>query len=120
MDDIEVMGSGDEPSYSFQPPPSEEGGGPQIIYPDTLPGCTDSMTWEPSIDRQGMDYWNGGVGEASTPLEDRPYICRDLCLEDSYCDAFTYVYNPGVCWLKHGQPDQTRGAGMVSGIKECK
>ena len=135
VDDIEVIGSGDEPSYSYQPPSSNGGEGsseqPQpdsgsnggsgaINPPPPQVVCTIQMTWEPSIDRPTMDYWNGWVGDPDTPPADKPYICRDLCLEDSYCQAFTYDYNTSVCWLKYGQPEQVRKALVVSGIKICQ
>jgi len=69
------------------------------------------------INRQGSDYKSFSLPEA------RPELCRDECLEDPNCKAFTYV-KPGyqlpdkaVCWLKDSVPPPTSHAFCVSGVK---
>jgi len=69
---------------------------------------------EPNVDRPGSDYRNF----------DLPYPraedCRDACLSDPGCAAFTYV-NPGVqgpsarCWLKNSVPASRYSDCCVSG-----
>lgn len=134
IDDIEVRGPGVEPAVESYAPAPESPSGPSsntnptldtssgIIIPiASVPArCTNSMTWEQSIDRPGMDYWNGWVGNPDTPPSQKPVICQDMCLNDSNCQAFTYDTYTNVCWLKNGRPDAVYKYENISGIKVCQ
>jgi hypothetical protein len=71
---------------------------------------------EHDVDRPGSDFANFDLPEA------RPHLCKEACMRDSRCLAFTYV-NPGVqgpnarCWLKNSVPPATQNACCVSGVK---
>jgi hypothetical protein len=75
-----------------------------------------SAAFEVDVDRPGSDYRSFDL---VTP---RPEECRDTCLVEPQCVAFTYV-NPGVqgssarCWLKNGVPPSTPNACCLSGVK---
>jgi len=70
---------------------------------------------EPGMNRNGSDYFDFNLKEA------RPEICRDACLADARCAAFTYV-NPNVqgpnarCWLKNPAPPAQPDACCASGV----
>ena len=142
IDDVEVRGPGAEPAVeSYAPPPQQPSSGNSssnsgsssnanptldtssgliVIIPSMPASCTNSMTWEQSIDRPGMDYWNGWVGNPDTPPSQKPVICQDMCLNDSNCQAFTYDTYTNVCWLKNGKPDAVYKYENISGIKVCQ
>jgi hypothetical protein len=69
-----------------------------------------------NVDRPGADIANFDLSQA------RPELCRDACLRDGRCVAFTYV-NPGVqgpnarCWLKNPAPAARPSNCCVSGVK---
>lgn len=69
-----------------------------------------------NVDRPGSDFANFDLPQA------RPELCRDACLRDGRCVAFTYV-NPGVqgpnarCWLKNPAPAARPSSCCVSGLK---
>jgi 1-phosphatidylinositol phosphodiesterase len=71
---------------------------------------------EYGTDRPGMDINNFDLPSA------RPEDCRDACMNDARCVAFTYV-NPGVqgpsarCWLKNPVPNPNPNNCCVSGVK---
>jgi hypothetical protein len=71
---------------------------------------------EYGTNRPGMDINNFDLPSA------RPEDCRDACMNDARCAAFTYV-NPGVqgpnarCWLKNPVPNATADNCCVSGVK---
>jgi hypothetical protein len=71
---------------------------------------------EPGVDRPGMDYRSFDLGYP------RPDDCRNACLSEPQCVAFTYV-NPGVqranarCWLKGQVPQPVQNNCCVSGVK---
>lgn len=79
--------------------------------------ATAAITLEDNTDRQGMDY----QGPIDLAVAD-PGQCRQLCLNDPNCHAYTYV-RPGYqgltakCYLKSGIPQQTPNACCVSGAK---
>jgi hypothetical protein len=72
--------------------------------------------YELNVDRPGWDIANFDLSQAN------PDLCRDACLRDGRCRAFTYV-NPGVqgpsarCWLKGGVPNATPNNCCVSGVR---
>jgi 1-phosphatidylinositol phosphodiesterase len=69
-----------------------------------------------STNRGGSDYRSFDLGVP------RPEDCRNACLGDPACAAFTYV-NPGVqgpnarCWLKNAVPPPSPDGCCVSGVK---
>jgi PAN domain len=88
-----------------------------IIQPVPLySSASGSAAFEVNVDRPGSDYRSFDL---ATP---RPEECRDTCLVEPQCVAFTYV-NPGVqgpaarCWLKNGVPPGTPSACCISGVK---
>ena len=132
VDDIEVMGSGEEPSYSYElPPPGGGDSGPDQSQPDSGDGgensapaeplpvvVTCSMTTEKGFDRPGMDITVINLGSIGiSPVWER---CADECYRTSNCQAYTVNQNTTDCWLKYGQPNQVPISYLVSGIKVCK
>ena len=83
------------------PPPPPPPGGDQAFEGDT--------------DRAGSDYRSFDLQEP------RPELCRDTCVNEGQCRAFTYV-KPGVqgawprCWLKSAVPNPTPNGCCVSGV----
>ena len=72
-------------------------------------------TIEPNTDRMGMDYANFDLAASD------PQLCRDACLKDPGCRAWTFVRPPKQgpkprCWLKHGVPKATGDPLCVSGV----
>ncbi|HSZ83762.1 MAG TPA: PAN domain-containing protein [Polyangia bacterium] len=73
---------------------------------------------EVNVDRPGSDYRGFDLASA------RPEECRDTCLVEPQCVAFTFV-NPGVqgasarCWLKSAAPLQSPSGCCVSGVKNA-
>jgi hypothetical protein len=71
---------------------------------------------EIGFDRPGGDYTSFDLNEA------RPELCRDACLKDGRCRAFTYV-KPGIqgakahCWLKETASPPRPAPHCVSGVK---
>lgn len=87
----------------------------------TVPGATGYVSsataaLEVGADRPGGDYRSFGL---ATP---NPEQCRDTCLVEPRCAAFTYV-NPGVqgpnarCRLKDVVPNPTPNGCCSSGVK---
>jgi 1-phosphatidylinositol phosphodiesterase len=72
--------------------------------------------FEPNVDRPGSDFQNFDLPQA------RPELCRDACLREGQCRAFTYV-NPGFqgpnprCWLKTSVPQANPSNCCISGVK---
>jgi hypothetical protein len=72
--------------------------------------------FEMNVDRPGYDYQNFDLPQP------RPELCREACLREGQCQAFTYV-NPGVqapaarCWLKMSVPPATPSDCCISGVK---
>jgi hypothetical protein len=72
--------------------------------------------FEMNTDRPGRDYRNFDLPEP------RPEMCREFCMREGQCRAFTYV-KPGVqapgarCWLKMDIPRSTPGDCCISGVK---
>jgi hypothetical protein len=71
---------------------------------------------EYDVDRPGSDFQNFDLQAAN------PALCRDACLADGRCVAFTYV-RPGIqgpnarCWLKNAMPNATSNACCISGVR---
>lgn len=77
----------------------------------TCPGAE----FEPNTDRPGSD-----IRSLNLPRPD-PNLCREACVGESRCRAWTYV-RPGVqgpsarCWLKHSVPPARRNTNCTSGV----
>jgi hypothetical protein len=73
---------------------------------------------EVNVDRPGGDYRSFDLASA------RPEECRDTCLVEPQCVAFTFM-SPGVqgpsarCWLKSTAPAQSPNSCCVSGVKNA-
>jgi len=71
---------------------------------------------EMNVDRPGYDFQNFDLPQP------RPELCREACLRENQCQAFTYVH-PGVqgpnprCWLKMSVPPATPNNCCISGVK---
>jgi 1-phosphatidylinositol phosphodiesterase len=71
---------------------------------------------EVNIDRPGSDFANFDLPQA------RPHLCKEACMRDARCAAFTYV-NPNVqgpnarCWLKNAVPNPVTNTCCMSGVK---
>jgi len=72
--------------------------------------------FETNVDRPGYDFQNFDLPQPN------PQLCRDACMREGQCRAFTYV-NPGVqgpsarCWLKMSVPQATPSNCCISGVK---
>ena len=100
-----------------------ERGGEAAGEPHRAPPVVQPMTAQPiqtsfehGIDRAGGDYQNFDLPEP------RPELCRDACIADSKCRAYTYV-KPGIqgakarCWLKSTVGPARPDGCCVSGVK---
>jgi len=115
--------------------PGVQGPRPRCWLKDTVPppvadGCCTSgvkgegrfvapvagSPFEPNVDRPGYDFQNFDLPQA------RPELCRDACMREGQCRAFTYV-NPGFqgpnprCWLKTSVPQANPSNCCISGVK---
>ena len=83
--------------------------GPAYVSSGTAP-------LEVNVERRGSDYRSFDLASG------QPEECRDTCMVEPQCLAFTYV-NPGVqgpsarCWLKSAVPQPSPSACCVSGVK---
>jgi PAN domain len=72
--------------------------------------------FEENIDRPGMDI------RSFVPTAPQPELCREACIAESGCEAWTFVrpgggQGPGGrCWLKSGVPGARRNNNCVSGV----
>lgn len=72
--------------------------------------------FEVNVNRPGSDYRSFDLGAP------QPEICRNACMNEPQCVAFTYV-NPGVqgpaarCWLKGSVPGPNPDGCCISGVK---
>src|SRR4051812_8312916 len=68
------------------------------------------------VDRPGSDYRDFDLDRSD------PLLCRDACVAEAPCRAWTYV-KPGVqgekarCWLKEGVPEAVKSDCCVSGVR---
>jgi 1-phosphatidylinositol phosphodiesterase len=91
-----------------------------VQSPPGTPGyvASGTATLEINVDRPGSDYRSFDLGST------RPEECRDTCMVEPQCVAFTYV-NPGVqgpsarCWLKNSVPPPSASNCCVSGVKNA-
>jgi hypothetical protein len=96
------------------------GAGCTIVQQPGSPAYVSSGTasLEANVDRPGSDYRSFDLASA------RPEECRDTCLVEPQCVAFTFM-NPGVqgpsarCWLKSAAPAQSPNGCCVSGVKNA-
>lgn len=65
-------------------------------------------TFEQDTDRVGLDYASFAAGSVEQ--------CRETCVDDTNCRAFTYVPTTGICWLKNAAPSPRFTAGMTSAV----
>jgi hypothetical protein len=85
-------------------------------HPVMVPAGPSATGLEYGTDRPGSDYHSFDLPSA------RPEDCRDACMNDGRCAAFTFV-NPGVqgpharCWLKNPVPNAGPNQCCVSGVK---
>jgi hypothetical protein len=83
-----------------------------------IPPAIPVQAMEQNTDRPGQNYRNFDL---DTP---DPTQCRNACLEEGGCKAWTYV-KPGTqgpkarCWLKTGVPAATTNSCCVSGVKRA-
>jgi hypothetical protein len=73
---------------------------------------------EVNVDRPGGDYRSFELASG------RPEECRDTCMTEPQCAAFTFmnlgVQGPGArCWLKSTVPAQAPNACCISGVKSA-
>lgn len=79
-----------------------------------VPAQGQGLEW--NVNRRGSDYRSFDLGAP------QPELCRNACMSEPACVAFTYV-NPGVqgpnarCWLKNSVPPPTPEGCCVSGVK---
>jgi hypothetical protein len=87
------------------------------VAPSPAPGLATGSTMEQNVNRQGSDY-----RDFNLPAAD-PALCRDACVQDPRCKAWTYVKPNTVqgpvarCWLKGGVPSPNQNTCCVSGVK---
>jgi hypothetical protein len=95
-------------------PPPPRYVAPPPTYEAEPPGARRGM--EVNVNRRGADFTNFDLPQP------RPHLCKEACMRDARCRAFTYV-NPGVqgpqarCWLKDGVPPPVADGCCVSGVK---
>jgi 1-phosphatidylinositol phosphodiesterase len=102
-----------EPTTAYVAPPPPV---PTTAYVAPPPPAGERRGLEPGVDRPGSDIANFDLPQP------RPHLCREACMRDGRCQAFTYV-NPGVqgpsarCWLKGSVPNPVQSACCTSGVK---
>ena len=98
-----VSGVKGAPAFAAPPPPPP-------------PAFGERGRFEPNVDRPGYDYQSFDLPQP------RPDLCREACMRQGRCRAFTYV-NPGVqapgarCWLKTSVPQPVPSSCCISGVK---
>jgi 1-phosphatidylinositol phosphodiesterase len=103
------------PTWSCVPVPIGVGVGVPIA-PAPPPVVVAGPGFEVNVDRPGSDYRSFDLPAP------QPDICRNQCMSETACVAFTYV-NPGVqgpaarCWLKNSVPPPNPSGCCVSGVK---
>jgi hypothetical protein len=64
---------------------------------------------EPGIDRYGSDYKDLQVQNLQE--------CREVCLKEPQCRAFSFNRSANQCWLKNSVPLRKENATFISGVK---
>lgn len=86
----------------------------RILFIDQWREEDDQTAMEWNMDRRGQDY------TSYIPQQPDPRYCREACLRDSICKAWTYVKpiggNAARCWLKRGTPERRKNPCCVSGV----
>jgi hypothetical protein len=96
-------------------PSGENDWGITEISPSYPVSCGVVIPHSVGTDRPGMDFRNFDLSSAN--WQD----CYDACVEDSRCEAWTYV-QPGIqgsqarCWLKNGVPAAQSNSCCISGV----
>ncbi|HKO09237.1 MAG TPA: TIR domain-containing protein [Alphaproteobacteria bacterium] len=111
---IDAVTCGAASASASSPPPSAQAAPAGGATP---PGATRQATLEYGVNRRGSDMRSlelpGGT----------PEQCRNACLADMSCLAFTFV-QPGIqgpnarCWLKNAVPQATPSTCCVSGVAQ--
>jgi hypothetical protein len=68
------------------------------------------IQFEKDMDGLGADYRLFDVSGG-------PEVCRDACLKDANCQAFTYRVSSPFCWLKSAGSNPKPNPGYISGVK---
>jgi hypothetical protein len=90
--------------------------GDLMIEGRTITAQPPETTFEHGVNRAGGDYKNFNLSEP------RPELCRDACIAEAACKAYTYV-KPGIqgssarCWLKSSEGTPRPDGCCVSGVK---
>jgi len=111
---IDAVTCGAASASASSPPPSAQAAPAGGATP---PGPTRQATLEYGVNRRGFDM-RSLVLPGGTPEQ-----CRDACLADMSCLAFTFV-QPGIqgpnarCWLKNAVPQATPSTCCVSGVAQ--
>ena len=83
------------------------------------PGVAQISSVEQGIDRPGSDYHNFQMSNPDVRIG--ATACRNECLKDQRCRAWTYV-KAGIqgpmarCWMKQAAPSAARNQCCISGI----
>jgi len=90
---------------------------PPALTPHAATVIEPAISLEPDSNRPGHDYRDFDLHQP------RPELCRDACLRDRACAAYTYV-KPGIqgpsahCWLKNAVAPSEHAPCCVSGVKK--
>jgi hypothetical protein len=110
------------PALAQNPPtiPPHLQGVPPPLGPPRPPtsDLTGVMTIEPDTIRRGDEYRSFVIDARRA----NPYVCRDACLREPQCMAFTYVRpdrrgGAATCQLKSSAPLATADTCCVSGVR---
>jgi len=99
-------------------PPHLQGVPPPLVPRPPTSDLVGVVTIEPDTLRQGGDYRSFVIDARRANAQ----ICRDACLREPQCVAFTYVRPDGRaraarCWLKSSAPLATPDTCCVSGVR---
>ena len=65
------------------------------------------------------DFWGGDIKHFTTKNKN-VIECRNACMAEKSCKAYSMLKNNGVCYIKHGghKPISNNG-NIISGLKRC-
>ena len=66
----------------------------------------------PHTDLPGLDFPNTGASVGTNNLQ----ACRQQCVDNPECMAFTYMPADGTCRLKRGEPQPVDNPDLISGV----